>query len=61
MDAGALTTVGVFIAAQTGSLIFFGGIVAATLRQHDRRLDKVENKCDGCSKVVAQIQVKEGL
>jgi hypothetical protein len=42
-DQGAITAIIIFGATQTGALIFFAGIVATQLRNHDRRLDKVED------------------
>lgn len=46
---------------QTGALIFYCGIVAATLRNHDKRLDIVEKDQKQQSAKVAQIAGKEGF
>jgi hypothetical protein len=42
-DPGACATLIVFGAMQTGALIFFAGVVATQLRNHDRRIEKVED------------------
>jgi hypothetical protein len=42
MNSSDLTVIGIFLAAQTGALIFFAGIVAATLRGHENRITSIE-------------------
>ena len=49
------------IVAQTGALIFFAGVVAFTMKDHARRIEKTEDKCERCSITVARLAQKEGL
>jgi hypothetical protein len=45
LDSTALATIGIFLAAQTGALIFFAGVVAAALKSYDHRLNIIEAEC----------------
>jgi hypothetical protein len=58
-DAGA--TLAVFMAANTGALIFYAGAVWTMLKNHDKRLDKVESAQEKQTPVVAQLAMKEGI
>lgn len=39
----ALVPIGV---VQTGALIYFCGVVITTLRDHSKRIDRIEERCD---------------
>jgi len=56
VNSEAIVTVCIFLAAQTGALIFFCGGVSATLRDHNRRIKAVEEKSDSTALDVAQLQ-----
>lgn len=60
-DTGAIVALLIFGATQTGALVYFAGTVAATLRDHDRRLDVNEADHKALLKVTAQIAAKEGI
>ncbi|MGA9071857.1 MAG: hypothetical protein WB424_16460 [Terracidiphilus sp.] len=57
----AMVTIALFIAAQTGGLIYFAGVVAATLRHHDDRLAQLETALRSNEKGVALLAGKEGV
>lgn len=61
LSPDAIAAVCIFLATQTGALIFFAGVVSWTLRNHDKRLDKNEARCEGCLRVVTQLATKEGI
>jgi hypothetical protein len=61
LDSGSVTTIAVFLAAQTGALIFYAGKLASTVGNHDRRLDKLESTQEKQTPVVAQLAMKEGI
>jgi hypothetical protein len=61
LSPDAIATIVVFIAAQTGALIFFAGVVAFTLKNHDRRLTTNETDCKECRRTVIQLATKEGI
>jgi hypothetical protein len=61
LDSGAISTILVFAAAQTGALIFYAGVMLAMIRNHDRRLDKNEDRVDALSASVSKIAGSEGI
>lgn len=61
MDAGAVIAVLIFLAANTGSMIYFAGIVTATLRDHDRRIGSTEEWRESRDRVIFQLAGKEGI
>ena len=50
-----------FIAAQTGALIYFSGVVSTTLRALVRRTEKNATGIDDLKIRVAKLEVKEEL
>jgi hypothetical protein len=42
IDQGAVAAIAIFLAAQTGALIFYSGFVSRTLSDHERRLNNIE-------------------
>jgi hypothetical protein len=41
-DQGAVAAICIFLAMQTGALIFYAGYVSRSLSDHDRRLNNME-------------------
>jgi hypothetical protein len=61
LDQNAVVTIIVFIAAQTGALIFYAGAVFSMMRNHDRRLDKNEDRIDKLSTSVYTLNGRAGI
>lgn len=61
MDVGAIVILATFLAANTGSLIYFAGSVRETLRNHDRRIENTEVRCYSCEKKVIRLAAKAGI
>lgn len=56
MDQSAIVTLGCFIAAQTGALIFFAGSVWWAIRDHARRIEKLEADVKASELVTAELK-----
>jgi sensor domain CHASE-containing protein len=41
-DSNVAVTIAIFLAAQTGALIFYAGVMITMLRSHEKRLDNIE-------------------
>ncbi len=50
----------IFGAAQTGALIYFAGVISATVRNHDARIEKLETGHLENLKAVSQLTGREG-
>jgi len=61
IDQNAFVTLLVFVATQTGALIFFAGVVTVTLRGHGERLDKNDEWRDRTERTVIQLATREGI
>lgn len=61
IDQGAVAIIAVFLATQTGALIYFAGAVSATLRSHEKRIDKLESGAEKRAAAVAKLAAKEGV
>jgi hypothetical protein len=48
MDAGLVRELIPVFLVETGTLIFYCGIVAVTLLNHEKRVSKIEDKCEKC-------------
>jgi hypothetical protein len=46
---------------QTGAMIYFAGSVRATLIFHDDRIDKFEQSCAKCTRLVNRLAEREGI
>ena len=56
LDMGAVTTIAVFIAAQTGALIYYAGSMREGFRQHEKRIDKNEDRIEAVSRDMAELK-----
>jgi hypothetical protein len=61
LDPSAVATLIVFIAAQTGALIFYAGVMLTMMRDHDKRLDKGEDRTDRLSAAVYTLNGRAGI
>jgi hypothetical protein len=59
IDANAVVTFLIFIGLQTGALVFYSGVVAAMLRNHDKRQEKTEAIVEKHSVTIAQLVGRE--
>jgi hypothetical protein len=57
----ALVMLIIFVATQTGALIYFAGVIAATMRDHEARLTKNEATDEKLLLLVAQLATREGI
>jgi hypothetical protein len=60
-DASAFIELGIFMAAQTGALIYYAGKTSRTLADHDRRIDENEATSTKNAVDLAYLKGKEGL
>jgi hypothetical protein len=55
-DPGATAIILTFVAAQTGALIFFAGVVSRVIKDHDRRHDETEARVETLADNVSLLQ-----
>jgi hypothetical protein len=60
IDSAGTVALVIFFATNTGALVFYCGVVASILRNHDRRLDKLEDATHTAPCITAQLALKEG-
>lgn len=46
IDMGAVIAIILFLAVQTGTLIFFCGVITTSVKDLDRRIVRIEDKSD---------------
>jgi hypothetical protein len=61
INSEMIVTICLFLAGQTGALIFFCGVVVTSLREHDRRIGYVEKKCEELGPTVIRLSAKEEI
>ncbi len=61
LDPDAITTIVIFIAAQTGALIFYAGVMLFTVRNHEKLLTDVEAKQEKTHTTVVKLATKENI
>ncbi len=61
LNADALAVIAIFLASQTGALIYFAGMVSVNLRSLLKWRDLREQKCEVCNRVVIQLATKGGI
>jgi len=61
IDQNAVATVVIFIAAQTGALVFFAGMVTVTLRNYGERITKTEERSERTELTLTKLASREGI
>jgi NADH:ubiquinone oxidoreductase subunit 2 (subunit N) len=59
IDSTGTAAIIIFLATYAGMLLFYCGVVANILRNHDRRLEKLEDVSHTPPCVTAQLTLKE--
>lgn len=60
MDTLSLVTICLFLAMQTGGLIFYAGVMTRAIKDHDRRIERLEENERATALTAAQLKGELG-
>lgn len=61
LNPESVAVIAVFLAAQTGALVFFAGAVSVTLKMHARELKALNEFKEEAAETLTILRVREGI